>query len=125
MNSEINENEGLLPAVVIVAVFGLALFTIGFLKASVAVFLLYLFWSVYATRKMELTVFKKLELKTLVLDIITTSIVITSLAATSFLSVSNFILALLGVLILTTTGLSTIIILDTRGQPASDFLSLV
>lgn len=110
-----------MPAIAIVTVFGLALFTVSFLKASVAMFLLYLFWSVYATRKMELTVFKKLKLKTLALDIITTFIVITSLTANSFLSVSNFIPALLGVLILTTTGLSTIIILDARGQPTSDF----
>ncbi len=110
-----------MPAIAIVTVFGLALFTVSFLKASVAMFLLYLFWSVYVTRKMELTAFKKIELKTLVLDIVTTFIVITSLTATSFLSVSNFIPALLGVLILTTTGLSTIIILDARGQPTSDF----
>ena len=110
-----------MPAIAIVTVFGLALFTVSFLKASVAMFLLYLFWSVYVTRKMELTAFKKIELKTLALDIVTTFIVITSLTANSFLSVSNFIPALLGVLILTTTGLSTIIILDARGQPTSDF----
>ena len=121
MESKINENEGLLPAVIILAVFGLALFVEGFLKASVAVFILYLFWSIYATRKMEWAVFKKVKSKTLVLDLITMSFVIASLFTTSFPSTSSFIPALSGALILTTTGLATIIILDARGQTTSDF----
>ena len=122
MESKINENKGLLSATIIVVAFGLALFAESFLLASAMVLILCVIWITYATIKMERAIYKKIELRVLALKAAMLLLLVTSLLLVAFLPpITSSFSTLLGVLILITTGIATITIIDARGQPTSDF----
>ena len=117
MESEnVNENEGLLPAVVAIAVFGFALFVTDFFVASGITYVLCLVWT---HPKIKEVGYNRIGTRVLVLEA-TTLFLITI----SFFPVSNFFQTLLNVSVMIVTGLIRIIVLDARAQQSSGlFLS--
>ena len=110
MESKINESEGLLSTVVSVAMFGLALFFTDILMATGIIYILCLVWTHPKIKKVG---YDKLGSKILVLEAIVLLLLIIH-----FLLI-NLPYTLLSVLILSITGLITIITLDARAQQSS------
>ena len=112
----VNGDEGLFPVVAITVAFGIALFVAkSFFIASGVMFLLYLVWKIYATKQIKWSIYKKIAVKTLVLEIVG----LNSILICPFLEVSESFQILFGILILIATGIATITIIDARVQQSS------
>ena len=125
MESKINENEGLLPAIVTMIVFGLIFFNINplpenfnekFFSASAILFVMSLLYNVRYIRFIKESTIKNSSVK---FSILMYSALVVFLIAIG--TTNTFHMLIEGILLLIIAGLIAIVTIDTRDQQISDF----